>query len=76
LIYAHKIKECIGSLECSLLDINEIGDHYLFIGEVVYADAEKKYFVDDFWDTHKVKLIFHLGGRFFFKSSSFIEFRR
>jgi flavin reductase (DIM6/NTAB) family NADH-FMN oxidoreductase RutF len=71
-----KIKECIGHLECSLFDIKEVGDHYLFFGEVVYAEAEEEFFKEGFWNTQKIDLIFHLGGYFFFKSSPFKELRK
>jgi flavin reductase (DIM6/NTAB) family NADH-FMN oxidoreductase RutF len=64
LIKAPLIKECIGHLECYLADVKEAGDHFLFIGEVIYACAEDKLFADT-WQVDKVKLIFHLGGKFF-----------
>ena len=72
----HAIEECLGNIECSLLDTKEIGDHFLFLGEVVYAEAEEKYFVNDFWNTSKIDLIFHLGSKFFFKSSPYLEFKK
>ena len=73
---ACRVAECIGHLECSLVDIKEVGDHYLFIGEIIYAEADDEYFKGDFWDTEKVELIFHLGSTFFFKSTKFVEFRK
>ena len=76
LVKTPKIKECIGSIECVLSDIKEIGDHYVFWGEAVCAEAEEEYFVNDMWDTTGVDLIFHLGGRFFFKSSPHTEIKR
>lgn len=66
------IKECIGHLECYLRDIKETGDHFLFIGEVIFASAEESLFAD-VWDVDKVKLIFHLGGKFFTASDKKIE---
>ena len=71
-----KIEECIGSLECSLFGVKEVGDHYVFFGEVIYAEAESDYFARGFWDTERVELIFHLGSRFFFKSREFIEIKK
>lgn len=68
------IKECIGHLECYVRDIKETGDHFLFIGEVIYASAEDNLFID-VWDVNKVKLIFHLGGKFFTTSDKKIEGR-
>lgn len=76
LMAAPKISECAASLECSLVEAKEIGDHYLFVGEIIYAEAENSLFVDDFWNTDKVELIFHLGGKFFFKSSPYAEFKK
>jgi flavin reductase (DIM6/NTAB) family NADH-FMN oxidoreductase RutF len=76
LVKTPKIKECIGHLECVLFDIKEITDHYLFFGEIIYAEAETEHFKNNFWDTTKVDFIFHLGGRFFFKSSPFLEFKK
>lgn len=67
------IAECIGSIECYLRDYKEVGDHYLFLGESIYAEAESEFFKNDIWDTKKVELIYHLGKNFFMKSSPFIE---
>ncbi|UCG35625.1 MAG: flavin reductase family protein [Candidatus Omnitrophota bacterium] len=76
LIKSPVIKEGIGSVECSLIDLKEVGDHFLFLGEVIYAEADSDCFVNDIWDTTKVDLIFHLGAKFFFKSSPYSEFKR
>jgi len=65
-----KIGECIGSIGCTLIDWKEVGDHYLFIGEVLFAEAEEDIFKDYIWDTSKVRLIYHLGGDCFMKSSA------
>ncbi|MDD4182441.1 MAG: flavin reductase family protein [Candidatus Omnitrophica bacterium] len=73
---APKIAECAASVECLLVEAKEAGDHYLFIGEIVYAEAENSLFVNDFWDTEKAELIFHLGSKFFFKSSPYMEFKK
>lgn len=58
------IKECIGHLECYLRDVKEAGDHFLFIGEVIYACAEETLFTE-IWQVDKVKLLYHLGGKSF-----------
>ncbi len=71
LINTPKIKECIGSIECSLIDYKEVGDHYMFFGEVLYADAEESLFKDGIWDSEKAGLIYHLGGNLFMKSTGF-----
>ncbi len=69
LLKAPKIKECIGAIECAVVDKREIGDHIMFFGEVVYAEAEEALFQDGAWDTGNAGLIYHLGGSCFMKSS-------
>lgn len=73
LLKTPKIKECIGSIECTVINATEIGDHILFSGEVLYADAEESLFKDGVWDTEKAGLIYHLGGNCFMKSSPFTK---
>ena len=59
------IGECAGVLECALISVKDIGDHYVFFGEVLYAEAEEGYFARGCWDTSKAKLISHVGGKCF-----------
>jgi flavin reductase (DIM6/NTAB) family NADH-FMN oxidoreductase RutF len=68
LVESPRIKECIGNIECDLYETIDVGDHYLFIGQVVYAEAEEDIFTDSTWDSQKAELIYHLGGRYFTKS--------
>ena len=66
LIKTPKIKECIGSIECALVDIKEIGDHFIFFAEPVYAEVEEDLFdFENFVWKESADLIFHLGGAFF-----------
>lgn len=58
------IKECIGHLECRLKDEKDAGDHVIIIGDIIHASAEKALF-DERWLVDKVKLIYHLGDKFF-----------
>jgi flavin reductase (DIM6/NTAB) family NADH-FMN oxidoreductase RutF len=69
---APKIMECKGSLECYVRDVRIFGDHKLFVGEVIYADAQEDFF-SEVWDVDKVKLIYHLGGRYFTGPKSLIK---
>lgn len=69
LLKTPRIKECIGSIECSVIDTREVGDHILFVGEILYAEAEGDLFKDGFWNTEKAELIYHLGGNYFMKSA-------
>lgn len=66
------ITECIAHIECYVRDIREIHDHKLFIGEIIYAEAEDEFFKDT-WDTDKIKLIYHLGGGAFTTSAGMIN---
>ncbi len=70
------INECIGHIECKLHEAREAGDHFIFSGQVVHASARAEYFMGGFWDTRKVKLLFHLGGKAFFASTPYNEFAR
>lgn len=69
-----RIGEALASIECVLFDIKEAGDHYLFLGEGVYAEVEEEVFdfQEGVWKTEKAELIFHLGKRFFMKSTKAI----
>lgn len=73
---APKIRECIADIECSLNCIEEVGDHFIFLGDVIYAQADQESFSRGFWDTTKVDLPFHLGAKYFFKSSAYSEYQR
>jgi flavin reductase (DIM6/NTAB) family NADH-FMN oxidoreductase RutF len=64
---AHPIKECIGHIECQVQEAVAFGDHYLFCGRPVYAQADSGLFIGDTWDTAACSLIFHLGGKLFSK---------
>ncbi len=71
-----KINECLGCIECAVIDVKEVGDHSIFLGEVLFAEAESEYFRENMWDTAGVDLIFHLGSRFFFKSDKYVEVKQ
>ncbi|UCE17967.1 MAG: flavin reductase family protein [Gemmatimonadota bacterium] len=57
------IKECIAHLECRLYDSFGIGDHTLFVGQVLAASVEEDLF-DDFLkvDDPRAKTLHHLGS--------------
>jgi flavin reductase (DIM6/NTAB) family NADH-FMN oxidoreductase RutF len=73
---APKIEECLATIECKLFDTKDVSDHFLFFGKIVHAEADDKYFINDFWDTSKAELILHLGSRFFAKPSAYSEFKK
>ncbi len=41
-----RIKECVGWLECKLVNSVECGDHTLFIGEIIYVETTETLFKD------------------------------
>jgi len=55
------IKECVAHLECKLHQQISMGDHTLFVGEVLIAYVNEGVF-DGKFDLEKVKLIYHAGG--------------
>jgi len=54
------IKECVANLECKVVNKLTVGDHTLFIGEVVAARVAKGVF-DGVFDVLKVKHVLHIG---------------
>jgi flavin reductase (DIM6/NTAB) family NADH-FMN oxidoreductase RutF len=68
LVESPRVKECIASIECELYETKELGDHYIFIGQPVYAEVEEDLFADNAWDSAASELIFHLGGKYFCKA--------
>ncbi len=63
-VNAPLIVECIGHLECGVVDTVRTGDHTLFVAEVVAASAEEAAFNGETWTLvdEAVKPLHHLGG--------------
>ena len=61
------IEECIAHVECSLVDVVTPGDHGIFIGQVVHAQAEEEAFKDQWLEKSEKELrpILHIGGTVF-----------
>jgi flavin reductase (DIM6/NTAB) family NADH-FMN oxidoreductase RutF len=61
------IEECLAHLECALVDVYTPGDHGIFVGQVVHAQAEEDAFVDHWLDRSEKELrpILHVGGTLF-----------
>lgn len=68
------IKECIGHLECEVIEIHPAGDHTIFIGKIVAASANKDLFEGEYWKLNKkeTNLIYHFGGALFATVSKII----
>jgi len=62
-IEAPLVAECVGHLECEVLDRVTIGDHDLFIGEVLAVSANDEAFAE-MWDVaaEAGQLLHHLGA--------------
>ncbi len=63
-VSAPHIAECIGHLECGVVDTVRTGNHTLFIAEIVAAAAEDTAFDGERWTLadESVKPLHHLGG--------------
>lgn len=60
------IEQCIGHLECTLVNAIQPGDHTIYIGQVLYASAQEGTF-DETWllPEKDLKPLHHLGGPWF-----------
>jgi flavin reductase (DIM6/NTAB) family NADH-FMN oxidoreductase RutF len=56
------IKECIAHLECKLYSKFTAGDHTIFVGEIVEAYADRRFFTGEGYNLERARMIFHLGG--------------
>jgi flavin reductase (DIM6/NTAB) family NADH-FMN oxidoreductase RutF len=56
------IQECYAHYECILYDSFDLGDHTLFIGEVVNARVDDSTIDKDIIDNEKIQTCFYLGG--------------
>ena len=52
-----RIQECIGHLECRVVQSHSCGDHTLFVGEVLAASVDASVLTDDKFDPLKAKPI-------------------
>lgn len=65
MIHPPIIKECVAHLECKLHQQIAMGDHTLFVGEVLTAYVNKDAFLNSKFNLEKVKLLYHAGGNEF-----------
>lgn len=69
------IAECIGHIECGVVNAYRAGDHTIFVGEVIAAAAEEELF-DGYWkEDPRAQTIHHLGGNFYLFSGERTEFK-
>ncbi len=60
-VQAPLIKECLGHVECKVVEEHVMGDHTFFVGEIVAASAKEELFGKEHWNEH-AQLLHHLGG--------------
>ena len=56
------IKECFAHFECKLYDEFTIGDHTMFIGEVVNILLDDDAFVNDLLENKKIQPCYYIGN--------------
>jgi flavin reductase (DIM6/NTAB) family NADH-FMN oxidoreductase RutF len=61
-IKTHLIEECFAHLECKLSNTLTLGDHTLFVGEVVNVLADENAFVNDLIDNKKINPPYYIGA--------------
>jgi len=74
MVKAPLIKECLAHIECRVTETYEAGDHYIFLGEVLAAWADKGLFGDTWLaGPEGVATIHHLGGNFYSTGGRVLE---
>ncbi|GIW10681.1 MAG: flavin reductase [Dehalococcoidia bacterium] len=63
-IGAPMVAEALAHLECAVLRLAEYGDHTLFVGEVLLAEADERAF-DGWWGASERRPLHYLGGNRF-----------
>lgn len=66
-VNAPLIVECVGHLECGIVETARAGNHTLFLAEIVAASAEELAFDGERWTLtdESVKPLHHLGGNWY-----------
>ncbi|MFY9177589.1 MAG: flavin reductase family protein [Caldicoprobacterales bacterium] len=59
------IDECIGHIECKVVNEHITGDHVFFVGEVIAAYAREDLFISTSW-AEDASLLHHLGGKTYY----------
>lgn len=76
-IKAPLIAEAIGTLECRVCQVVDLGASALLIAQVLAAKADDRYFTKGMWHFNgKLKLLHHLSGNKFCISDKILEIRK
>lgn len=71
-VRAPLIEECLGHLECGVVERYKAGDHFFFVGEVLAASVEDGLFLEESW-TEEAELLHHLGGKGYYLRGRYRE---
>lgn len=72
-----RVKECYGHLECKVVWIKDVGDHYLVLGDIVSATFIKGYLDKDFvLDVSKARPLMEVARNIFTYPGETIEVNR
>ena len=65
-VEAPLVEECLGHLECAVVEAHSLGDHTFFVGQVVAAWAEEGAF-EETWllEDEEARPLHHLGGTYY-----------
>ncbi len=60
------LEQCIGHLECAVINASTPGDHVIFVAQIAYASVEQEAFADGWLLLEKMsKPLHHVGGATF-----------
>jgi len=66
------IEQCIGHLECKLVDYVKAGECNVYIAEVVAAYADEELLTNNVWN-ERANVLLHAGGKYFTTPQSCFE---
>jgi len=66
-VEAPLVEECIGHLECALIEAFDVGNHALFVGQIVAATVEDEALDAEGWrlEEEELKPLHYVGGPFY-----------
>lgn len=72
-VKAPVLGECLGHIECRVVNRVEAGDHVIYIAEVTAAEAEDTLFDGAWLPSEGAALVYHLGGTRFVVAEKHVE---
>jgi len=66
------IEQCIGHLECKLVDYVKAGECNVYIAEVVAAYADEELLTNNVWND-RANVLLHAGGKYFTTPQAYFE---